>query len=94
MPALVEGGRGIALVGPDTLMPIWRSLLAVWISASRQEQRDSLPEGLGGGPQPRGITEAFLEQRGSPASRMCPENVRFWSLPRAPTTFTFGTQQV
>ena len=54
MPALVEGGRGIALVGPDTLMPIWRSLLAVWISASRQEQREFLPEGLGeGAPAPR-----------------------------------------
>ncbi len=67
MPALVEGGRGIALVGPDTLMPIWRSLLAVWISASRQEQREFSAGGFRrGGPSPEGLPRPFSSSVGLP----------------------------
>ena len=54
MPALVAAGEGIALVGPESLMPVWRLVLALWISASTMEQREALPEGLGeGSPLPK-----------------------------------------
>jgi len=54
MPGVVESQRGIALVGPEDAVPLWRLIVAHWALRATPEQRTALaPEVRRGGDLPR-----------------------------------------
>lgn len=54
MPGVVESQRGIALVGPEDAVALWRLILAHWVVRATPEQRTVLPpEVRRGGELPR-----------------------------------------
>ena len=46
MPGVVESHRGIALIGPEGTVSLWRLILAQWIRRATAEQRRTLPAGV------------------------------------------------